>query len=45
MQLGINGIAKMQQYWYLVVEYDYSIVVLLNSTDNSIDNEAEGYTN
>jgi len=26
--LSTNGITKMQQYLYLVVEYDYSIVAL-----------------
>ena len=30
--LSINSIAKMQWYWYLVVQYDYSIVVLFNFT-------------
>ena len=30
--LGFYGIAKMQRYLKSVIEYDYSIEVLLNST-------------
>ena len=30
--LGFYGIVKMQRYLLLVIEYNYSIEVLLNST-------------
>jgi len=32
---GTNDILKWDGILYLIVEYEYSIVVLLNTTDNS----------
>ena len=29
---GFNGITKIQQYLYLVIDYDYNTVIPLNTT-------------